>query len=278
MSSNCVYILNRVPLPEGPANTSEVDDETAFGEDSRWGFTIPWVYQTLAKPKAGLPMLQAPRRGDEFWAGAHAYWGSLLHLLIYGFGWTRPDCGLRWWYDAGKPSNDPKLSLLRQVWDADGQLDWFAAWLWVGNNRSYIRDATGGPNERRVAVDSAWLRRVERSIEDSGVDAPYGGSGGSDPLHLTMHIDGPMRRPHHLVGLGDAAVPELFGGTLHLDSMTGWYGVLLENRFTDLFDVTQENEKVEVVVDRVGSLGTFHRSPTTGLWYSGRHSVHLAGN
>jgi hypothetical protein len=35
---------------------------------------------------------------------------------------------------------------------------------------------------------------------------------------------------------------------------------------------------VDVVVEPWGWLGTFRRSPVTGLWYQGRHGVHLAGN
>jgi hypothetical protein len=87
------------------------------------------VFKALASPFTHEPILAAPQRLE---AGSPlAYWSALLNLLIHSFGWARPDRGLRWWYDAGKPTDDPRLQLLSQVWDADRQLDWFAAWLWT---------------------------------------------------------------------------------------------------------------------------------------------------
>ena len=34
---------------------------------------------------------------------------------------------------ADKPLDDPRLRMMAQVGEADGQLDWFAAWLWTSN-------------------------------------------------------------------------------------------------------------------------------------------------
>lgn len=274
MSTDRLFILDRVPVPAWLHDISEVDAMTAFGEQAEWGFSLPWMYQALAEPTSGRPMLQAPRRGDDFWPGALAYWSSLLHLLVYGFGWSRPDRGLRWWYDAGKPTDDIKLVSLSEVWDADGQLDWFAAWLWTTGNRSYLDRPVGSSNESNVVVDPEWLDRVERSVEESGTPAPYGG--GYDPLHLTVHIDGPKQRSLSAVGsftsdgAGDTAV-------LTLDSMSGWYRELLEvdSRLTG---TARKPKGIEVVVRALGTLGVFHRSQATGLWFSGRHSLHLVGN
>ena len=93
------------------------------------------MYQALVDPAGNRPMLRAPQPGEDFWPGALGYWSSRFHLLIYGFGWSRPDRGLWWWHKADKPTDDPKLALLNEVWNADGQLDWFAAWLWTGSGR-----------------------------------------------------------------------------------------------------------------------------------------------
>jgi hypothetical protein len=35
---------------------------------------------------------------------------------------------------------------------------------------------------------------------------------------------------------------------------------------------------VDVYVRPVGHLGTYRRSTTTGLWYSGQHGIHMQGN
>ena len=242
-----------------------------FGEQKEWGFAIPWTYQALADPGGGLPMLRAPQRGDDFWPGALAYWGSLLHLLVYAFGWSRPDRGLRWWYDAGKPTNDLRLALLSEVWDADGQLDWFSAWLWTTGSRSYLPRPIGVPDEASVVVAPEWLAQVERSIQESGAPSPYGG--GYDPLHLTAHIDGPMRGTS-----GAAAIKPAVDGhsaVLALPSMEGWYRELLGLE-SSVAGWTQGG--VEVVVAPVGSLGAFHRSSETGLWSSVGSALHNAGN
>jgi hypothetical protein len=38
-----------------------------------------------------------------------------MHLIDFRLAWTRPYRGLRWWYDAGKPANDPCLALITDV-------------------------------------------------------------------------------------------------------------------------------------------------------------------
>ena len=54
--------------------------------------------------------------------------------------------------------------------------------------------------------------------------------------------------------------------------MTGWFRALL--------DAADElaNCAVDVIVASVGYLGTFRRSPVTGLWHTGTHQLHLQGN
>ena len=269
-SPSGVFNLHRVAAPESLSEVSGADAHTLFGEQAEWGFAIPWVYQALADPTGGRPMLRAPQRGDDSWPGALAYWGSLLHLLVYGFGWSRPDRGLRWWYDAGKPTHDLKLALLSEVWEADGQLDWFAAWVWTDGRRKYLPELefVDGPQ----LVDRQWLCSVEDQIQKSGAPAPYGG--GTDPLHLTGHIDGPTRDVPH----GAVVSPGIAGGAavLAARSMEGWYRELLHRR--DLHDLDCDSSGVEVIVEPVGSLGVFRRSPVTALWFSCSHGVHLVGN
>jgi hypothetical protein len=205
-----------------------------------------------------------------------AYWSSLLHLLVYGFGWSQPGRGLRWWYDAGKPVDDPKLALIREVWDADGQLDWFAAWLWTTGACNYLLRPIGFADEKRVAVDPQWLEDVETRIGESHTPSPYGGE--SDPLHLTAHIDGPLQR--RVRGRSQLRVHPSGRRTagFMVDSMTGWYRALAEDASVLPGDDEGRSWDVEVVVRPVGWLGTFHRSRETGLWYAGRHRNHLVGN
>jgi hypothetical protein len=144
------FLIRRAPTPtwildHGPS-TGDRRIYHALGEQAEWGFATPWVYRALASPDTGEPMPEAPRPGVQQINRPVAYWSALLQLLVYRMGWVCPARGLRWWYDNGKPVVDRTFELISQVWDADGQLDWFAAWLW---RRSWllepglVEEATG---------------------------------------------------------------------------------------------------------------------------------------
>ncbi len=278
------FLIRRImPPPEmlrhHPSDSAAV---AAIGEDFGWGFATPWVFRALNSPLTYEPILSAPQvkiDPNGYDPAPHAYWTSLLSLLLYCFGWARPDRGLRWWYDAGKPTDDPRLRLIAQVWDADGQLDWFAAWLWTWRARFKIGDITeltGYQSDLEpVDVDQRWIESVRSQAHAFGFGKPFG-SGGWDHLHLTYHCNGPLER-------SQGAAPTLVRGpagdrraVLLLDSMVGWYRALLEQGAT-LPDLGNRSWHVDVVVRPVGLLGTYRRSRATGLWFAGRHSLHSRG-
>ena len=276
MSADSAFLIERIPAPASLDGLEITEAQNLFGEQAEWGFSIPWMCQVLAAPRSLRPMLRAPQPGDHIGSGVLAYWSSLLHLLVYGFGWSNPGRGLRWWYDAGKPIDDPKLALLSEVWDADGQLEWFAAWLWTTGACSYLLRPIGFTDEKRVEVDPDWLEGVEGRIATSRTPSPHGG--GSDPLHLTAHIDGPLQR--RMRGRSQLLLHPSGARTagFMVDSMTGWYRALAEDAAVLPGDDAGRSWDVEVVVRPVGWLGTFRRSRSTGLWYAGRHRNHLVGN
>ena len=222
-------------------------------------------------------MLQAPEPDDGLFPGALGYWCALLHLLVYGFGWSRPDRGLHWWYGAEKPVDDPKLALISEIWDADGQLDWFAAWLWTMHPHDYLRPTTDTRDGIRIDVDPGWLDYVDHQARATRTPSPYGADGGSDPLHLSMHIDGPLQEPRALreeISFGRSGNRR---AVLTTNTMTGWYQALLD---ADPLpgDDAGKAWQVDVIVRPVGWIGTFRRSRSTGLWYTGKHRHHLVGN
>lgn len=276
MSADSAFLIERVPFPASLDGLETTEVQNLFGEQAEWGFSIPWMCQVLASPRSLRPMLQQPQPGDHLGSGALAYWSSLLHLLVYGFGWSHPGRGLRWWYDAGKPIDDSKLALISEVWDADGQLDWFAAWLWTTGACNYITRPIGTSSDTRVEVDADWLEGVERRINESRTPSPYGVE--SDPLHLTAHIDGPLQR--RMRGRSQLTLHPTGRRTagFFVDSMTGWYRALCEDAVALPGDDAGRSWAVDVVVRPVGWLGTFRRSRSTGLWYTGSHRHHLIGN
>jgi hypothetical protein len=174
--------------------------------------------------------------------------------------------------------DDLRLRLIAEVWDADGQLDWFCAWLWttgmldlgqrLGELTGYQDD--GAP----VHVDDRWLRAALGSASAFGGRTPC--TGGTDPLHLSVHCTGPLADP-------EGAPPTLLRSSVRegravllLDSMVGWYRALIEGG-ESLPDLQGRSWHVDVVVRPVGLLGTYRRSRASGLWFAGRHRFHLRG-
>lgn len=249
------------------------DDGFSSGADP-WQYAVPWVFRALADPMRGTVVPRAPRPGGPF-AESLAYWTSLIALLRWSLGWARMDRGLRWWYDAGKPTSDPRLALVSQVWAADGQLDWLAAWLWsdASIDNQWLESVTGYVDDRiPIGCDRSWLENQARFARASGLATPIGG--GYDPLHLSVHCDTPLEQP---------AVPVLLHASrserravLVAESMSGWYRGLAELA-VDLPDIGDRSWKIDVFVKPVGFLGTYRRSRQTQLWFAGPHSVHVRG-
>lgn len=244
-----------------------------MGEELGWGHGLPSMYRALASPWTRERMLAAPEADGEY---PLAYWEALLHFLIYTLGWARPDRGLKWWYDAGKPTDEPHLRFLSDIWGKDGQLDWFAAWLWT---TEYLPPAamllsklTGYQDDGRpVAVDRAWVDLQVRQAEASGIRYP----GQGDTLHLSGHFAAPLQEPEGEAFIFHGDV-EKRRAVLMLDSMVGWYAALIRHG-ASLPDAGDRSWRVDVVVRPVGLLGTYRLSRTSRLWFACRHRVHLPG-
>lgn len=262
----------------GDAETREAAEDL-IGEQAEWGYAVPWVFRWFAAPPGTEPLPAPPRPGDHH-STSTGYWSALLHVLIYSLGWARPDFGLRWWYENGKPVDDPRLRLLA-AYDADGMLDLFIAWTTTTQQLAPIEDLaelTGytGSDERPPYRPGLLSPDQDRVAGQLGDLSPYSNhSGGWDPLHLSMHCRGPLERP-----TGNPVI--LRSGrsdrqaVLVLDSMRGWYRTLAESG-AGLPDLGDHSWRIDVVVNAFGHLGTYRRSRTTGLWFAGRHRHHLPG-
>ena len=166
--------------------------------------------------------------------------------------------------------------MISQIWNADGQLDWFAAWLWThGACETWqLSELTGYHDDGiPVLVDDSWIEatrtppvpvsRLRSATEDTTSCICSGHSSG--PL---QQVPGKPRmlRSH---STGRTA-------TLMLDSMVGWYRALAVHGAT-LPKLEHRSWHVDVVVRPVGHLGTYRRSRVTGLWFSGQHRHHIHG-
>lgn len=280
--------LSRVRTPawvidgEGSSEEREAQRD-ATGEQIEWGFAIPMIYRALASPHTHEPIVAPPQRGHEFHVAARGYWTALLHLLTYSFGWMRPERGLHWWDSNGNPTDDLRFELISEVWQADGMLGWFHAWLYTrapgSDGSTIIEELTGyrdaDVNDEARQRNPGWVDDRIDQADASGVPAPVG-HGGWDPLHLSVHNSGPLEPAPPGVTLIHSSSAER-RAVLVADSMVGWYRALADHG-SALPSLGDRSWHVDVFARPVGHLGTFRRSRDTGIWFAGPHRYHLVGN
>ncbi|TFD32125.1 hypothetical protein E3T34_09235 [Cryobacterium sp. TMT1-62] len=273
------FLLERQRISEHPmGNASFFDNagQALQGGQSEWFWGVPGVFQALAAP---LSLQRVPAAPDvrDVHEQALGYWAALHYLLLHRLGWAHPDRGLRWWYDEGKPVEDPTLSLISEVWDRDGNLDAYLGWLLKGRpvflNADGPESATWPADLEPLAPHwERWVREVEAAAELTGSEYFQGGW---DPLHLTGHS-------------GECGVPDPTStisvisridrrASFLTNTMDAWH-FDLEKQAKKLPDIGQRSWRVDVIVRPVGFLGTYRRSSVTGLWFTGRHQIHAAGN
>ncbi len=274
-------LITRVDAPSWvTTGSSQIGDASfnATGEQAEWGVGIPMVYRALASPLTYEPVLAAPQRGDDGVPAGTAYWSALLNLLIYSFGWARPDRGILWWQWAGRPTDDLRFQLLSQVWADDGMLDWFLCWLYTAPRQTVLpmlEELTGyRDNDDDAPRNPGWVEDQVAEADESGIPAPCSHLGG-DPLHLASHATGPLQQPRGKVTLLRSPTEER-RATLIVESMVGWYRALVEAGST-LPTLKDQSWHIAVYARPVGYLGTYRRSRVSGIWFSGPHRYHEPG-
>lgn len=241
----------------GPISNSEL------GAQGGWSWALADVWRALAAPSLVRRAPAFPTRPDPHEQHL-GYWFALAHLLRYRLGWTDFGAGLRWWYDEGKPAEEPTLALVKEIWDADGDLDWFVAWA-----TSVFESLGDGGNASPSPTWSEWSRRVLDRQSSSGY--PWLGS---DPLHLLGHL-----RPTEDGGPGSIHVIQETSRTalFACDSAQSW-SLRLAELAPDLPAMGDRSWKVDVYARPIGFMGTFRQSRVSGEWFVGRHRTHMAGN
>jgi hypothetical protein len=236
-----------------------------------WLQFLPDLHRTLAAPflATGLPRSFV---GLDFEQSC-AWWETLRYIFRSLLGWQCLPAGLAWWYDAGKPDlGDPRLALVLSRWNTWGELDFFAAREWE------TRGMTGcGQEERLWSVHGhepaqGWLSAI-RTRANRPEYCPWGG--GWNPLHLghsdIMETGGPGD------GADLATWDESCRAVLVVSRFDVWRRELKEHG-AKLPPSGDRSWHVEVFDRRVGFLGRFRRSRVTGLWFQGRHNIHMRGN
>jgi hypothetical protein len=288
MRSTAVEIVRvDVPWTSGMLAGEHHDTDFArYGEQREWGHAVPQMFRILAAPKVR----------HEFVAltsdSVLAYWGALLHMLTFSFGWSDLGRGLSAWYFGRRETDDPRFELLQNIWVADGHIeellalllrDSFGAGYATGPMHELSR--LGGFTPKHSSIDAlahapeAFVDSVMRRVEERPrSDIPDPLRGGSDPLHLGAHLrvpvsdtsDTPQGEPGVILDRGSGRAAVL------LDSMDGWYRRLSEVG-ASLPERSAGSWYLDVHVRTVGFLGTYRRSRVSGLWFSGRHRYHVWG-
>lgn len=271
------FRLTRVDLIDRIVDDYRRSDHGWLGEESRWLANVPLMYRALAAPMAGGEFVKVPETGEDFFeSNRFTYWGSLLHLLGFSFGWNYPALGLEWWVANKQPLDDPRFALIEHVWVADGHFDQFCAWLWINPGICMTGHGFADPDiTLRSPKSRQWFVAAgKRSTEWS----PFGGWDGSlDPLHLAGHISSlesidPDRIQLFLDPSGE---PQ---GTMVAPTLRGWSAFLRDSEILQRDHPSGRSWRIDVVVKPVGWLGTYRRSRETGRWFSGPHSLHIVGN
>ena len=267
------------------------------GEQPEWGWGIPLVHRAIASPSEGLPVPRKPADGCNF-SNALGYWAALLHVCLYSLGWVRPETGLFRMLHAeghdefmvledleeldmsfGPGGLDLRLQLIRSVWRRDGDLPLFVAWLAeleLHDYRAELEDIMAQRFDQwTFEVDRRWIdQQADRASRlRYPTPAPAG-----DPLHLSVHCSAPLGDSHSTDQSACAqrfSVNDARTATLTVESMRGWYRTLVHE--TSALPDQGRNFAVEVYAQHVGWLGTYRRSPTTGVWHAASEDAHLFG-
>lgn len=275
------FTVRRLRTPISTNSAIDLDEGawSQLGGQAEWFWGLPGVFHALASPKAAQPVPAAPKQTyGEAHSQALGYWGPLHYLLLNRLGWSMPHRGLMEWYDQGKPTDDSTLALVAEVWDRDGYLDVYLAWLL----RLQPRFMTGGPYagpfwpesvEQLSPKWSRWLESTTESLEAS--PAPHFSlTGGYDSLHLTGHIgEGGQHDPHSVLSIVDATAHRAVFVT---DTMDAWYWDLRKKAMK--LPKTVRSWRIDVFVRPVGFIGNYRLSRSTSLLFSGRHRYHSMGN
>lgn len=252
-----------------------------MGDQGPWIRHVAQAWQAAATdaPDTPIPSRPAPEAQHD----AHiAYWTPVLHLLIFGLGWTRPDLGLAAWRARRWPLDDPILRVVHRWWGEDGVLDilaWFAMNEGITFNLEHHVDAHSMAQPPREAPfrDTPEFEERRRSPE---WQAAFGG--GTDSLHLTHHLGSPLvlAGPHNPTFFDQRWVSaddpnEVPRFTVINDRYEGWY--------VDFWHYQVElgpngrSVRTEVFVRPIGWLGEFRQHKTTRLWFRGRAAIHMWG-
>lgn len=257
---------------EIPARTAEHPHEV--GGQWEWCWAVALPYRVLAAPRSHLPMPARPRPDVDFFSYL-GYWGCLQSFLTYSLGWSRHDRGLLWWYEAGRPVEDPRFALIAGVWERDGLLERYFEWASRHPTAAApLRNWTFDFDTEPIELPRHWVERFARVREETSGDLS-----GTTPEGKHLEEGSHVGEPASELDDGVMLITDVADrrALFRHGSVAGWYAAL-HRAAAALPDIGERSWRVDVFVDPMGYLGSYRRSRITGLWFSGRHRYHSVGN
>ena len=249
----------------------------ALGDSGPWVLHLPLAWRAASDPRGTHPPPARPERQDiDGLPDRIAWWAPLLHLITFGSGWPRPDLGLQRWLEAGRPTQDPILSVIDRWWGPDSEE--ILAWaLQDGSYFPRLIDVTAEVTSTTVpggiVRDTTEAIRRRESWKQTW-------AGGTDPMHLVDHALSAVhkaREPEQFLTGESPTATRPGRATLLLDGYAGWYEALHRHGATLQTDPSERSWRVDVVCRPMGWLGTYRKSRTTGRWFTGQHRWHELG-
>jgi hypothetical protein len=241
-------------------------------QDDEWCRYIPALHRRLASPSLDSNLPES-FRGLDFQQTC-AWWETLRYLFKSLLGWEDLPSGLAWWYSKGCRSlGDTRLELVQERWNVRGELDAFAAREWKSSGFTGLGNAPESALSKDFEPSEGWFRSVDQMEVVDCYISPYGG--GSNPLHLG-HSDwvGLVESSESPISTYDEQTRK---ATLVVSSFNSWK-YELKQFGRSLPSLKKHSWHVEVFDRSVGYLGLFRQSRVTGLWFQGKHSLHMMGN
>ena len=262
---------------EGPNSPGYLKDEKAsqwmdfWGDEYAWASLLPAAWSAIDTPylhgtvvPQSVYVDRGPGSGED-WFHRASTWTSILHLLIVGMGWTDLSTGLKRWssHDFG-PGHHPVLDLVRTMCEKHDLrvLEHFLRPLHNNDLMFEISARLGNPARPRPEIRPSHENSDEAEIAETlGLASALGRSlvvGGSDPLHVTMHVQHWLQRTEWS---RDAKISEVSKGryVVLANTYLAGIGVLARSELTRLDDPEDHHTEAwaEIQVAGLGSLGNY---------------------
>lgn len=256
----------------------QLDDIICDVHDNNiWLKLFPVVHQALANPKGKFYFPNFTTEPDfEFNFNACAYWEAASYIVHILLGWSDPAKGVYWLLNnQDQASQDLRLKLLLDVWNSSGQLGLLLAWYASGyrdHGQWYGAPQSNTPFKTEMTTE--WWAAFQEKWPYSFQNTPC--FGGYNSLHLHANT-------YCLIFEEFSEQPPIYysrpdrKAVLMLNTMNGWHSCLRQIEKW-LPKLQGQSWYVDVVVKPLGWLGTFRRSRKTGLWFLGKHGIHVQGN